>query len=59
MALPSRTADSAQWARCPSCEAFIYFKHLRRNLGVCPECNYHFRLRVRDRLDQLLDPDSF
>jgi acetyl-CoA carboxylase carboxyl transferase alpha subunit/acetyl-CoA carboxylase carboxyl transferase beta subunit len=54
-----RTAVEAQWTRCPSCDAFVYHKRLRRNLGVCPECNFHFRLPVRDRLAQLLDEGSF
>jgi acetyl-CoA carboxylase carboxyl transferase alpha subunit len=58
VAAPSR-AVSAEWRRCPSCEAFVYHKRLKRNLGVCPECNHHFRLRIRDRLGQLLDEGSF
>ncbi len=58
VAAPSRAA-SAEWRRCPSCEAFVYYKRLKRNLHVCPECNHHFRLRLRDRLDMLLDPGSF
>ena len=58
VAAPSRAA-SAEWRRCPSCEAFVYYKRLRRNLHVCPECNHHFRLRLRERLDMLLDPGSF
>jgi acetyl-CoA carboxylase carboxyl transferase subunit beta len=49
---------SAEWFRCPACEAFVYHKRLKRNLGVCPECNHHFRLRLSERLGQLLDPDS-
>lgn len=57
-AAPSRAA-SAEWRRCPSCETFLYHKRLRRNLHVCPDCNYHFRLGVRDRLDQLLDEGSY
>jgi acetyl-CoA carboxylase carboxyl transferase subunit beta len=55
----SARAASAEWLRCPSCTAFVYHKRLKRNLGVCPECNYHFRLRIRERLAQLLDEDSF
>ena len=51
-------AVSAEWFRCPSCQAFVYHKRLKRNLGVCPECNHHFRLRLRDRLTQLLDAGS-
>jgi acetyl-CoA carboxylase carboxyl transferase beta subunit/acetyl-CoA carboxylase carboxyl transferase alpha subunit len=58
LAAPSR-AVSAEWFRCPSCEAFVYHKRLKRNLGVCPECNHHFRLRLGERLAQLLDEDSF
>jgi acetyl-CoA carboxylase carboxyl transferase subunit beta len=50
---------SAEWFRCPNCGAFVYHKRLKRNLGVCPECNYHFRLRLSERLSQLLDADSF
>ena len=37
----------------------MYHKRLKRNLGVCPECNHHFRLPVRERLAQLLDEGSF
>jgi acetyl-CoA carboxylase carboxyl transferase beta subunit/acetyl-CoA carboxylase carboxyl transferase alpha subunit len=58
VAVPSR-AVSAEWFRCPACQAFVYHKRLRRNLSVCPECNHHFRVRVSERLGQLLDPDSF
>src|SRR5260370_23626944 len=56
---PKAAAEEVQWTRCPSCEAFVYHKRLKRNLGVCPECNYHFRLPVRERLAQLLDEGSF
>jgi acetyl-CoA carboxylase carboxyl transferase beta subunit/acetyl-CoA carboxylase carboxyl transferase alpha subunit len=52
-------ASETQWTKCPACDAFVYFKRLKRNLGVCPECNHHFRLPVRERLAQLLDDDSF
>ena len=51
-------AVSAEWFRCPACGAFVYHKRLKRNLGVCPECNHHFRLKLRERLSQLLDQDS-
>jgi acyl-CoA carboxylase subunit beta len=57
VAAPAR-AVSAEWYRCPNCEAFVYHKRLKRNLGVCPECNHHFRLRLSERLSQLLDPGS-
>ena len=58
-ATPKAAPQETQWTRCPACEAFVYHKRLKRNLGVCPECNYHFRLAVRERLAQLLDAGSF
>src|SRR5215469_5237996 len=48
-----------RWAKCPQCAAFIYHKRLEKNLKVCPECNYHFRLNARERIRFLVDPDSF
>jgi acetyl-CoA carboxylase carboxyl transferase subunit beta len=56
---PVKASAEVQWTKCPSCDAFVYHKRLKRNLGVCPECNYHFRLPVRERLSLLLDEGSF
>ena len=56
---PATGAGDVQWVKCPSCDAFVYAKRLTRNLKVCPECNHHFRLKVRERLGQLLDEGSF
>ena len=47
------------WTQCLSCAAVLYTKELRRNFGVCPKCNYHFRLKVKDRLPLLVDRHSF
>jgi len=58
VAAPKEGTD-VQWTKCPSCDAFVYHKRLRRNLGVCPECNHHFRIPVATRLEQLLDDGSF
>ena len=52
-------AEASAWVKCPACDAFVYAKRLIRNLKVCPECNHHFRLPARERMAQLLDPDSF
>ncbi|MGI8552737.1 MAG: acetyl-CoA carboxylase carboxyltransferase subunit alpha [Dehalococcoidia bacterium] len=59
LAASSATAEESRWIKCPSCDAFVYHKRLERNLRVCPECNYHFRLPARERLAQLLDEGSF
>jgi acetyl-CoA carboxylase carboxyl transferase subunit beta len=54
-----RVPEETRWTKCPNCDAFVYHKRLERNLKVCPECNYHFRLPIRDRLNQLLDESSY
>ena len=58
-AAPPKPGTDVQWTRCPACDAFVYYKRLQRNLGVCPECNYHFRLPVQERIATLFDEGSF
>ena len=48
-----------RWTKCPSCGAFVYYKRLEKNLRVCPECNYHFRVSARERVAFLVDAGSF
>src|SRR5688572_10029194 len=48
-----------RWVKCPQCGAIIYLRRLEKNLRVCPECTYHFRLSARERIRFLLDPGSF
>src|SRR5262249_26048891 len=44
---------------CPKCKATIYRKEAEARLNVCPECEYHFYMPARDRINQLLDEGSF
>jgi acyl-CoA carboxylase subunit beta len=59
--IAARTAamPADRWTKCPSCGAFVYYKRLEKNLKVCPECNYHFRLSARERIAFLVDAGSF
>lgn len=47
------------WSKCPSCGDILYTKELRRNFGVCTQCNYHFRLDANQRITLLVDRHSF
>ncbi|MBI1977688.1 MAG: acetyl-CoA carboxylase carboxyltransferase subunit beta [Candidatus Omnitrophica bacterium] len=47
------------WSKCLSCSHVVYTKALKENLSVCPKCNYHFVIGARERLEQLLDPNTF
>jgi acetyl-CoA carboxylase carboxyl transferase subunit beta len=54
-----RGVPEGLWIRCPQCKATIFRKEAESHFNVCPECNYHFYLPARERINQLLDQDSF
>ncbi len=54
-----RDIPEGLWMRCPSCESTLYRKTVAENLHVCPKCQHHFRVGARERIRQLVDPDSF
>jgi len=56
---PKRGVPEGLWIRCPKCKATIFRKEAESRFNVCPECDYHFYLPARGRIDQLLDADSF
>ena len=45
--------------KCPGCSEVVHEIELVENLRVCPRCDYHFALLARERIDNLLDPQSF
>lgn len=47
------------WMKCTSCKQPVYRTEVEDNLMVCPACGFHFRIGARDRLETLLDPESF
>ncbi len=47
------------WLRCEGCGKMIFRKVLEENLHVCPECNLHYRVPARTRVEQLVDPGAF
>ena len=55
---PRRSVPEGLWLKCPSCESVLYRTDLENNQQVCPKCSNHLRIRARDRLDKLLDPEG-
>jgi acetyl-CoA carboxylase carboxyl transferase subunit beta len=47
------------WVRCPRCQELLYAKEQEQALKVCSKCKYHFQLGARERIDMLVDKDSF
>jgi len=55
----TREMPSGLWTKCPSFGEVIHNLALSENLQVCPKCDHHFNLGSRERIESLLDPDSF
>ncbi|MDP9173308.1 MAG: acetyl-CoA carboxylase, carboxyltransferase subunit beta [Planctomycetota bacterium] len=47
------------WMRCSECGAMLFRKVVEEALHVCPECQHHFRVGARKRLELLVDLGSF
>ena len=47
------------WTKCRECSEILYTKEIRRNLSVCPKCNYHMGLTSRERVRSILDDGKF
>ena len=47
------------WMKCPQCSEILFHEDVERNLWVCPKCQHHFRIKARDRLNLILETESF
>jgi acetyl-CoA carboxylase carboxyl transferase subunit beta len=44
---------------CEGCHKALFHRNLEENFMVCPQCNFHFRMPIPDRLSLITEPDSF
>lgn len=47
------------WMRCPACGDMLFRKVVDDGLGVCPNCQHHFRISARARVEQVCDAGTF
>lgn len=47
------------WKKCDKCDEILYVPELERRMHVCPQCDYHFRIGARLRIEYMLDEGSF
>ena len=45
--------------KCPRCREMLVARDWEKNLKVCPRCSYHFKLTAQERIELLVDADSF
>ncbi len=54
-----REMPQGLWTKCPSCGAVVHEIELAQNQRVCPHCEHHFTQTAKERIENLLDPESF
>ncbi len=54
-----RDIPEGLWCKCPKCSAMVFDKELDENLKVCPQCQYHFPIRARERIHSLVETCTF
>ncbi|MEM9006889.1 MAG: acetyl-CoA carboxylase, carboxyltransferase subunit beta [Cyanobacteria bacterium P01_F01_bin.86] len=47
------------WTKCEACGVMTYTKDLKANQLVCPECGHHHRVFSDERIEQLIDKDTW
>nr|MBA3434839.1 acetyl-CoA carboxylase carboxyl transferase subunit beta [Actinomycetota bacterium] len=56
---PESPPDKSHPNTCPSCGSHYRDDELVESLRVCPQCGHHFPVRAGERIEQLVDPESF
>lgn len=47
------------YEKCPQCERSVNKKEIINNQFICMHCGHHFRMRAIDRIQMVVDPDTF
>ena len=45
--------------KCPECKKIYLTKELESNLKVCPNCDYHNKMTAWERLESIIDENTF
>lgn len=57
--LKKKEMPDGLWTKCEECSEMLYNKTLEESLRVCPKCNHHFMLGAYERINLLIDKDTF
>jgi acetyl-CoA carboxylase carboxyl transferase subunit beta len=54
-----RDIPQGLFQKCPGCGEVVHEIELVQNQRVCPRCDYHFGQTAKERIEMLVDPESF
>ena len=47
------------WEKCEQCKQTIWKKDLESTYNVCPNCNFHFKIKANERFNLLFDHGTY
>lgn len=50
---------SELWEKCPECGEITIKKDIGRNLKKCPQCGYYYKMTAEERMNLLIDENTF
>lgn len=56
---PNRPLMENLAVKCPKCKEMLVGRDWEKNLKVCSRCGFHFKLSAYERIDLLVDAESF
>ena len=59
MRFRKREMPEGLWTKCDVCKEMLFQKELLEAQKVCKKCGHHFRMSAQERIDSILDPESF
>jgi len=54
-----KAPDDSLWMKCKACGELVFKRRVRENNNICPNCGEYFFLTVEERIEMLVDEDSF
>ncbi|MGL5311659.1 MAG: acetyl-CoA carboxylase, carboxyltransferase subunit beta [Peptostreptococcaceae bacterium] len=53
------SVDDKFWIYCKGCNNHVFKKDIEDNLNVCPKCSTHYKYKARDRVNLIVDKNTF
>ncbi len=53
-----KTKNNEDFIKCPKCKDVFLKNEIKLNIGVCCNCNHHFRISCKERLESIFDSNS-
>jgi acetyl-CoA carboxylase carboxyl transferase subunit beta len=54
-----RLVSEGTMTKCPSCKKVFYGKDLKKNLFICSACGHHHSMTAYERIESVIDKDTF